>query len=272
MGNTKDLLAPAYDRVIVTGGGSGIGRAVTLALSQRGSDVWIIGRRMEKLEETAELCNGNPGRVNSIRCDIRDIDNVRAAFSEANREGPIQALVNSASEVTPCVAERLTPEIFGEAVSSSLIGAFNVFSVWARTLIKAGKEGSLVAYTSTVNSRESPGLSHSGAVKAGVESLIRTWALELGRYNLRLNAIGPGLFPMTGTHHDDFFNRDMFIKNIPLGRFGVADEIVGPTLFLLSPAARYITGTVLMVDGGLRLRPWFGFTPDNLASFGAPVA
>ena len=271
MPKTSDLLAPMYNRVIVTGGGSGIGREVTLALTERGVDVWIMGRRADKLEETKEMCTHNSGKVFTTTCDIRNLASVKAAFAKANADGPVQALVNSAGEVYPCAAERLTPEMFQETVSSMLLGAFNVLHVWSRTLIKAKLEGAFIAYTSTVNSRESPGLGHSGAAKAGLESLVRTWALELGRYKLRLNTIGPGLFPLTGVSHEDFFNKDMFIDNIPLRRFGDAEEIVGPTLFLLSRAATYITGTTLMVDGGMRLRPWFGFTPDNLAEYGMPV-
>lgn len=267
-----DLQKPEYKKVIVTGGGSGIGRAVTQALTELGSDVVVMGRRLENLEKTAELCRHNPGKVVPIRCDVSDIDLVREAFAEANKDGAIQALVNSAGEVAPCRAEQLTPELVSMSINSMLIGAFNVFSTWSRALIKAGKGGALVAYTSTVNSRETPGLSHSGMAKAGVESMVRSWSLELGRYGLRFNAIGPGLFPMAGTHHDDIFNRDVFIQNIPLGRFGEPDEIVGPTLFLLSPAARYITGSTMMVDGGMRLRPWFGFTPENLKEFGEPIA
>jgi NAD(P)-dependent dehydrogenase (short-subunit alcohol dehydrogenase family) len=273
MAREDQLLSPAYARAIVTGGGSGIGRAVTLALTQRGVDVWIMGRREEMLAQTAELSRHNTGRVQFVTCDIRDLDSVKSAFAKAQRDGPIQALVHAAAEVRPCAAERLTPEIFGDAVSSQFVGAFNVFHTWTRPLIKAGKEGTLLCYTSAVSGRETPGLSHSSATKAAIEGLIRTWAVELGRFNLRLNAIGPGLFPFDTTlaARDGFFDVEMFKRNVPLGRFGQPDEIVAPTLFLLSNGARYITGATLHVDGGLRLRPWFGFTPDNLAFYGADV-
>jgi NAD(P)-dependent dehydrogenase (short-subunit alcohol dehydrogenase family) len=273
MTSGEGLLAPAYDTAVVTGGGSGIGRAVTVALAERGVDVWVMGRRTEKLDETVALCREHDGDVRAIACDIRDVDAVQAAFAKIGEQAPAQALVHAAAEVWPCAAERLTPEIFGAAVSSQLTGAFNVFHTWARSLIKAEREGTLVCYTSAVCGRETPGLSHSSATKGGIEALIRTWAMELGRYNIRLNAIGPGLFPMetTLTVRDGFYDMEMFRQNVPLGRFGVPDEIVAPTLFMLSTGARYVTGAVLHVDGGLRLRPWFGLTPESLASTGVGI-
>jgi NAD(P)-dependent dehydrogenase (short-subunit alcohol dehydrogenase family) len=273
MDGTDSLFSPAYDRVLVTGGGSGIGRAVTLELTRRGVDVWILGRREEKLAETAEMCRTHRGAVDYVSCDTREMAQVDAAFARINGEGPVQALVHAAAEVRPCAAERLTPEIFQEAVQSLLVGAFNIYHAWMRPLIRAGKDGALICYTSSPGGRETPGLSHSSATKAGMEGLLRTWAVELGRHGLRLNAIAPGLFPFDTTlaARDTFFDVDRFMANVPLGRFGVPDEIVAPTLFLLSKGASYITGAVLHVDGGLRLRPNFGFTAEGLERFGADV-
>jgi NAD(P)-dependent dehydrogenase (short-subunit alcohol dehydrogenase family) len=266
----EDYFAPAVDEVIVTGGGSGIGRGVAIALARRGVNVWVMGRREEKLIETRDLCRDFPGKVVPLRCDIRDFDAVKAALVQAGTDGPAQGLVHAAAEVWPCAAERLTPGIFQDAVLSQLVGAFNVFKNWAQPLIRCGKPGVLLCFTSAPAGRETPGLSHSSATKAGVEGLIRTWAVELGRFGLRLNAIGPGLFPLTDTLHtqDNFFDVEMFQRNVPLGRFGTADEIVAPSLFLLSKGASYITGEILRVDGGLQLRPPFGFTAENLASYG----
>lgn len=273
MTTADELMAPAYEKIIVTGGGSGIGRAVTLALTALGVEVWIMGRGIEKLEETRALAEPNNGRVMTAVCDIRDLASVRDAFAEAGSEGVPQGLVHAAAEVWPCAAERLSPEIFGEAVSSQLLGAFNVFHTWSRALIRERLGGVLLCYTSAVSDRETAGLSHSSATKAGVEGLIRTWAMELGRFDIRLNAIGPGLFPLdtTLTMRDGFYDLDMFKSNIPLGRFGNVEEIVAPSLFMLSSGARYVTGATLHVDGGLRLRPWFGLTPERLRDTGEDI-
>ena len=261
---------PIYRRTLVTGGGSGIGRAVTRALTERGFDVWVLGRRRKMLEETAELCREHPGQVFALPCDIQDRAAIDAAFAKASEGGPVQSLVHAAAEVRPCAAERLNTEIFTAVVNSQLVGAFNVIQSWSRALIRAKAEGAMLCYTSAPGGRETPGLSHSSATKAGTEGLIRTWAVELGRFGQRFNAIAPGLFPMDTTLMDReaFFDIDMFQRNVPLGRFGVPDEIVAPSLFMLSKGAAYMTGSIVHVDGGLRLRPWFGFTPENLSRFG----
>lgn len=263
----------AYDKVIITGGGSGMGRASAVALTARGTDVWIMGRREHKLAETAEMCRDNPGRVSFTTCDVRDLASVEAAFAKANADGEARALLNFAGEVWPCAAERLTTEILSAVTSVGYFGAFNVFRSWARPLIRAGKDGVLVTYTSSVASRETLGLSHSSSTKAAVEAMARCWAGELGRFGLRFNVIGPGMFPIEPTLHgrENFFaDMDKYLRNIPLGRFGEIDEIVGPTLFLLSKGASYITGASLHVDGGLRIRPAFGFDFDDLTD-GEPL-
>ena len=270
---TDRYLKPAYDSAFLTGGGSGIGRAVALAMAERGVHVWITGRREEKLHETAEMGKGLAGRIDFVTCDIRDVETVEAAFDIASKNGTPQALVHAAAEVYPCLAERLTPKIFAEATQSQLVGSYHVFQAWARRLIRQKKDGVLLAYTTCVSSRETPGLSHSSATKAGVEGLIRTWAVELGMYGIRCNAIGPGLFPMQDTLHmrDDFWDLDFYRSNVPLGRFGEPDEIVGPSLFMLSKSAGYVTGEIFHIDGGLRLRPNYFYKRDGMARFGEPV-
>jgi NAD(P)-dependent dehydrogenase (short-subunit alcohol dehydrogenase family) len=270
---SKSYFKPAYPSAFVTGGGSGIGRAVTLALAEEGVDVWITGRREEKLRETVELAEGKPGKVQYVTSDIRVAESVDAAFDNASAGGTPQALVHAAAEVYPCLAEQLTPEIFAEATQSQLIGSFHVFQAWARRLIKQERPGVVLAYTTCVSGRETAGLSHSSATKAGVEGLIRTWAVELGMYGLRLNAIGPGLFPMQDTLHmrDSFWDLDFYRSNIPLARFGEPDEIVGPSLFMLSRSAGYVTGEIFHIDGGLRLRPNYFYSREGMKRFGKPV-
>lgn len=263
--NNDELFAIPYDRVIVTGGGSGIGRAVTGALTERGIDVIVMGRRREKLEETVTLFADNPGTVLAFPCDVRSVESIERAMNEANASGPVQAVVHAASEVGPVHAANLTPMIFADAMASQLGGTYNIFHFWAKPLIERGLGGSFITYSSSTCSRETPGLSHSVATKGGVEALVRNLAVELGPMQLRLNVIAPGLFPLAGTHHEvDFFDLEKFRDNVPIGRFGKENEIVAPTIFLLSEGAQYITGAVIHVDGGVRLRPWFGFIPEKL--------
>ena len=262
------LYAPCHSRAVVTGGGSGIGRAVALGLAQLGVDVYVMGRRHERLEETRSLGTGAPGRIVPIRCDIREPDTVSAAFDRVEAEEPAPILVHAAAEVGPMPAERLTPEMFRETISSQLNGTFNIVHRWSQPLIAGGHAGVALAYSSALCGRETPLLAHSSASKAGVESMIRTMASEWGRFNLRLNVIGPGLFPIEGVHHEAIYEGPAgkrVLGNIPLARAGTIDEIAGPSLFMLSRSASYVTGEVFIVDGGLKLLKFVGPAPEDYA-------
>jgi citronellol/citronellal dehydrogenase len=250
------LFKPKHRRTVVTGGGSGIGRAVALALAETGGDVFVMGRRMERLQATADLARGLPGSITPITCDIRDRATVDAAFDAVEKGGCAPALVHAAAEVYPCPAEQLTVEIFTDAIASQLTGAFNVVQRWALALLAAKTEGVAIAYSSALCARETPGISHSSGSKAGVESMLRSMAAEWADAGIRLNVIGPGMFPIPGVHHEANWvgERAAFVtQRVPLGRAGTTDEIVGPSLFMLSPAAGYMTGELVIVDGGLKL-------------------
>lgn len=259
---------PAHDRVVITGGGSGIGRGVALALARAGLTVYVLGRRLEKLQQTAALHQGSNGRIVPIGCDIRDWPAVCAAFDKIEAEGAAPALVHAASDVKHMLAEQITPEVFEAAVSSILRGTFHVVQRWAQPLRESRQGGVAISFSSATCSRESPAIAHSSSTKAGVEALTRTLASEWGRFNLRLNVIAPGFFPLSDTHHTDYWQNEgkRVFQRIPLGRPGSIEEIVGPTLFLLSRSARYITGTVLTVDGGFRLVQWSTARPEDFGS------
>lgn len=258
---------PCHDRVVITGGGSGIGRGVALALAQAGCTVHVLGRRREKLEETAAL-KGEAGRIIPVPCDIREWSEVDSAFAAVEAEGPAPALVHAASDVTHMLFEQISPDIFAAAVSTILTGTFHVVQRWGQPLRAAGREGVAITFSSASCQRESPAIAHSSASKAGVEALTRTVASEWGRFGLRLNVIAPGLFPLGDTHHADYWENEgkRIFERIPLSRAGRLDEIVGPTLFMLSRAAAYMTGEVVTVDGGYKLIQWGTARPED---FGA---
>ncbi|MDQ0382681.1 SDR family NAD(P)-dependent oxidoreductase [Amycolatopsis thermophila] len=261
-------LTPQYDRVIVTGGGSGIGRSVALALAATGAHVYVLGRRMPRLEKTVELGTGLNGEITPIACDIRRAEIVDEVFTRIEADdGPAPLLYHSAAAAYAALAEDITPAGFFKVVNASLIGAFHVIHRWGTGLIAAGLPGAAVAVTSALASRETPGIAHSSASKAGVEGLIRSMSREWGRYGIRLNALGPGPFPSEGTNdlweHDSIRNR--MERTTALGRYGTEAEIVGPSLFLLSKYAAYITGVSLQVDGGLRLASYTVHSPEEVA-------
>lgn len=248
-----------HERTVITGGGSGIGQALAVELARLGGTTYILGRNDDRLRQTVALAEGAAGRVVPMVCDVRDPRDLESAFLEMAKDGgPAQALVHCALSVPGYVAAReITPDLFREVIDSVLIGAFNTIHGWSNALFEAELEGVAVALTSAIASRGTPGIAHSSAGKAGVEALVKSLAREWGPQGLRLNVVGPGFFPVERT-------RGMFAAGQPgaalveltaLQRLGRIEEVVGPILFLLSSAASYVTGQVLIPDGGFRLTP-----------------
>jgi NAD(P)-dependent dehydrogenase (short-subunit alcohol dehydrogenase family) len=246
------------DRVLVTGGGSGIGRDVALTLAGLGARTYVLGRRLEALQETASIAEGSPGSVVPTRGDATDPESLDAAFAAIEGDGgPVQALVHGAASVEYCPARDLQPQAFREVVESILLGTFNTVHRWAAPLLDAGSPGVGIALTSCIAARGTPGAAHSSAAKAGVEAMVRTIAREWGAMGVRLNAVGPGFFPVERTQAmwDDPEVSAPIRDAIALGRPGTLNEVTGPIVFLLSEAATYFTGEVLVPDGGFHLTP-----------------
>jgi NAD(P)-dependent dehydrogenase (short-subunit alcohol dehydrogenase family) len=254
----RDLLRlqAAHDRALVTGGGSGLGRAIALALAAAGVHVTVMGRRLEPLEETRAL-SGNV--IDIQQGSVRDEADVERVFSTAEQDGPVQLLVHAAAGAFLSYAEDISPNGFRAVVDTGLNGAFLVLRRWARPLIDAGKPGVAVCVSSALAHREVPGAAHSSAAKAGLEALTRSLAVEWGRYGLRVNTVCPGAVSTEGADagmwsDDDV--RERAERAIPLGRFGSTEEVVAATLLLLSRQGGYITGSAITVDGGWHLSGW----------------
>ncbi|MGE0384993.1 MAG: SDR family oxidoreductase [Gammaproteobacteria bacterium] len=250
-------LVISHDRCLVVGAGSGIGRAVALELARLGVTVYAAGRRVNKLEQTRDLAGG--GRVVPVHCDVRDQAAVDAMFRFIEADGgPVPAIVNSAANPVYSPAANLTPQAFDDAIGWSVIGGFKLLHHWGLALMNAGLTGAAVTLTSAVCARGCPGVAHSSAGKAGLESLTKTLAREWGPNGLRLNVIGVGAFPVEKSM-ELWADPDLGARmrdQIALGRFGRLEEIVGPILFLLSDSASYVTGHVLQVEGGTRTTNW----------------
>jgi NAD(P)-dependent dehydrogenase (short-subunit alcohol dehydrogenase family) len=250
----------ASRRNVVVGGGSGIGRAAAVALAQAGSEVFVLGRRQAMLGETAQLARELPGCVTPITCDVLDERSVDDAFAAIEASGgPAAGLAHCAAAVNYTPAAEMTPRGFRAVVESVLFGAFNVLHRWSAPLIAAREPGAAVFVTSHVAALGTPGASHSSAGKAGVEAMVKTIAREWGPLGIRLNVMGPGIFPVE--RNAELVHRPEYeaavVPLIALGRLGELPEAVGPLLFLLSEAASYITGEVIVSDGGFRLTPEF---------------
>jgi NAD(P)-dependent dehydrogenase (short-subunit alcohol dehydrogenase family) len=260
-------LAPAHGRAVVTGGGSGLGRAVAMALAGAGVDVTVMGRREEALRETARLAGGLPGAVHAAAGNVRDEADLDRVFGECEeRGGPVPMLVHAAAGAFLAPAEKISANGFRSVVDVGLSGAFLTLRRWALPLIEAGQPGVAVSVGSALGAREVPGAAHSSAAKAGLEALIRSLAVEWGRFGLRINVVAPGAVSTEGAEEgmwSDPVIRRRVEAAIPLERFGTQGEVVATTAFLVSRQASYLTGAVIVVDGGWGLRDWTFFAPGD---------
>jgi NAD(P)-dependent dehydrogenase (short-subunit alcohol dehydrogenase family) len=260
-------LQPAFDRAVVTGGGSGLGRAVALALAQAGVEVTVMGRREQPLHETVKLAENLAGDVHAAPGSVRDEDDLDRVFTACEaRGGPVPMLVHAAAGAFLARAERISPKGFRAVVDVGLGGAFLTLRRWALPLIESGRPGSAVSVGSALGSREVPGAAHSSAAKAGLEALTRSLAAEWGRFGLRVNVVAPGAVSTEGA--DEGMWSDPVIRRrveaaIPMERFGTQEEVVTATAYLVSRQASYVTGTTLVVDGGWGLRDWAFFAPGD---------
>ncbi|TXH40999.1 MAG: SDR family oxidoreductase [Actinobacteria bacterium] len=250
-----EVLAPgalAGRRALVTGGGSGIGRAVALQLARAGADVAVLGRRSEPLDDTCRiLAEAAPqARAISVTADVREPEQVDAALDQVLAEfGALEVLVNNAGGQFVSPAEQISYKGFRAVTRLNLDATWYLGTqVAARTMIPAGY-GKIISITMTPR-RGMPGMSHSSAARAAVESLARTWAVEWGRYGIRTTAVAPGIV------HTEAWERyglepGQIASVVPVGRLQAAEEVAATVGFLASPAGDYITGTTIVVDGGL---------------------
>jgi NAD(P)-dependent dehydrogenase (short-subunit alcohol dehydrogenase family) len=232
--------SPFAGRVaVVTGGSSGIGAAVASALADGGASV-------------ARLSPDRPVQGSWWECDVRDGRSVDDAVGEVARQlGEVSLLVCAAGIVSEAPLDRLGTDEFRDVVDVALTGTFHAARAAVPSMRRAGG-GAVVAYSSGYATSGYPHGSHYAAAKAGVEGLVKSLARELAP-TIRVNAVAPG--PVDTPMLDHIDDRDAWQADrearIPMGRIAITDDVVGPTLFLLGPAAGYVTGQVLHVNGGL---------------------
>jgi citronellol/citronellal dehydrogenase len=240
---------------LVTGGGTGIGRQVALAIVRLGGRVVIASRKMDHLAPTAEELAGIAGadRVHRQTCDIREPAEVAALVSAAlEKFGRIDLLVNNAGGQFPSPAESITPKGWDAVIRNNLNGTFYMTrEVAARAMIpqRGGKIVNVIAQIF----RGFPGMAHTGAARAGVENLTMTLAVEWAQHKINVNAVAPGVIKSSGTDRYPPELLEMQRLKTPLKRFGTEEETASAIVYLLSPAAGFITGATLYIDGGARL-------------------
>lgn len=245
---------------LITGGGSGIGRAIALRWAAGGGDIVVLGRRAEPLEETARRAAEHGGRTRVVTCDVRDAAAVTESVDAVVADlGRLDAVVNNAAGNFVCPAEDLSPRGWSAVVDIVLNGTFHVTRAAAQHMLPASR-GAILNVIASYAWHGHPGTVHSAAAKGGVLAMTRTLAAEWGGRGVRVNCLSPGPTETEGagaalwpTEAD----RERVLASVPAGRFTTPEEVAESAAFLLSHArAAYVNGDVLSVDGG----QWLGKT------------
>ncbi len=239
--------------ILVTGGGTGLGRAMALRFAGLGARVALFGRRPEPLASCAEEIRAAGGLAAAVSCDVRDPEAVARAVDVVEAAlGPVDRLVNNAAGNFLCASEDLSPNAFNSVVQIVLYGTFHCTREIGRRLIARGAPGAMLAIVTTYAESGSAFVVPSAAAKAGVLAMVRSLAVEWATYGIRLNALAPGPFPTEGAFSRLMPGGEMEAqarRRIPSRRFGEHWELTNLAAYLLSDASPYQTGDLVTLDG-----------------------
>ena len=253
--NTLDLFRLDGKTAVVTGGGRGLGRYMAEALSDAGAAVVLCSRKLEPLEEVKSEIEARGGRAVAAVCDVTDADDVEKTVRLAEDAfGGIDVLVNNSGATWGAPPEEMPPDRFDQVVSVNVRGTFLMSQAVGRRMIERGSGGTIVNVSSVAglvggdpDYMQTVGYSSS---KGAIISMTRDLATSWARHGITVNAVAPGWFPtrMSGALIEK--HEEKMLEGIPLRRFGNPEDLKGAVVFLASPAASYVTGQTLVVDGG----------------------
>lgn len=250
---TLDLFSLKGKKGFITGAARGIGKCLAEAFTEMGASIAIVDINIEEAEKTAEeLADRYSAHTTAIRCDVTDAEDVERMMETFTKEyGTIDFAINNAGIANTYPAEEISSKDFKKVVDINLNGVFLTAQAAARQMIKEGKAGSIVNTASMsahiINTPQT--IANYCASKGGVLLLTKALAVEWAQYNIRVNCVSPG-YMATELVAEMKNMHEGWISKIPAGRLGVPEDLVGAYLYLLSDAARYTTGTDLIVDGG----------------------
>jgi citronellol/citronellal dehydrogenase len=238
--------------VLVTGGGSGIGFAIAQQFLRCGAEVYIGGRKPERLETAAQALS-SLGTLRAQALDIREPAQIEAmADFIQQHSAKLDVLVNNAGGQFPSPAEDITPKGWQAVLNTNLNGTWFVTQAMAKRFFLPQRAG-VVTNIVVNNYRGFPGMAHTGAARAGVSNLTQSLAVEWASRGIRLNCIAPGIIQSSGLENYPPELTADIARTIPMKRLGSVDEVAALTLFLATPAAAYMTGDTIYMDGGARL-------------------
>jgi NAD(P)-dependent dehydrogenase (short-subunit alcohol dehydrogenase family) len=239
-------------RILITGGGTGLGKGMAQRFLELGATVYICGRREEVLKQTASELSAQ-GPIQALACDVRNLEAVESMIDSIWNAGPLDVLVNNAAGNFIARTEELSPRAFESVIGIVLMGTLHSTMACGRRWLKSGHRGTVLSISATYAPVGSAYVVPSAVSKAGVEALTRSLAVEWGNRGIRMNAIAPGPIPTQGA-----FSRvlprpeleTLALDRNPLHRFGTVEELANLAAFLVSDGSGYLNGEVIRMDGG----------------------
>ncbi len=242
--------------ILITGGGTGLGKSMAKYFAELGADVIIASRKFETLERTAnELSRLTSRNILPIQCDVTNYEHVENLLKTAvEKFGKVDGLVNNAAGNFISPTERLSNRAFDSIVNIVLKGTYNCTLAFGKHWIEKKQSATVLNIVTTYASTGSAYVVPSAAAKAGVLAITRSLAVEWSKYGIRFNAIAPGFFPTKGAQERLFpveiRNQFDITKKVPLGRVGEHQELVNLAAYLISDFSSFINGEVVTIDGG----------------------